>query len=172
MQDLNAIAGTVGALVGVVVGGWLTARSQRTLLKETQRQSGIQARESAYSDFLVAYRGFRRFRMHEPATVRLVERFGGRKAAPLIDGAGSHWEAVDSARARLELLAGDRISSDTWWAVHRSVMDIARSRGTCGPGEIPDELIHAAAAAETQFIQAARQDLIRSGAVTQFVPEG
>ena len=137
MQDLSAIAGTVGALVGVVLGGWLTARSQRTLLKESQRQSGIQARESAYSDFLVA----------------------------------NHWEAVDSARARLELLAGDRIPSDTWWKVHRSFMAIARVRATCGPGEVPDELVHAAATAEAQFIQAAREDLIRSGAVTQFLSE-
>jgi hypothetical protein len=169
MQDLSAIAGTAGALVGVVLGGWLTARSQRTLLKESQRQSGIQARESAYSDFLVAYRRFRRFLMTEPAEVRLVERPEGRKAAPLIDGAGNHWEAVDSARARLELLAGDRIPGDTWRKVTRSVMDIARARATCGPGEVPDELIHAAATAEAQFIQAAREDLIRSGAVTQFV---
>ena len=76
MQDLSAIAGTVGALVGVVLGGWLTARSQRTLLKESQRQTGIQARESAYSDFLVAYRRFRRFLMTESAEVRLVERPG------------------------------------------------------------------------------------------------
>jgi hypothetical protein len=169
MQDLSAIAGTVGALAGVVLGGWLTARSQRTLLKESQRQSGIQARESAYSDFLVAYRRFRRFLMTEPTAVRLVERPEGRKAAPLIDGAGNHWEAVDSARARLELLAGDRIPSDTWWKVHNSFMAIARIRATCGPGEIPDELINAAYTAERQLIQAAREDLIRSGAVTKFV---
>ena len=125
MQDLSAMAGTAGVLVGVVLGGWLTARSQRTPLKESQRQSGIQARESAYSDFLVAYRRFRRFLMTEPAEVRLVERPEGRKAAPLIDGAGNHWDAVDSARARLELLAGDRIPGDTWRKVTRSVMDIA-----------------------------------------------
>jgi hypothetical protein len=146
-----------------------TARSQRTLLKESERQSGIQARESAYSDFLVAYRRFRRFLMTEPAEVRLVERPEGEKAAPLIDGAGNYWEAVDTARARLELLAGDRIPSDTWWKVHRSFMAIARVRATCGPGEVPDELVHAAHTAETQFIQAAREDLIRSRAVTQFV---
>jgi len=169
MQDLSAIAGTLGALVGVVLGGWLTARSQRTLLKESQRQSGLQARESAYADFLVAYRRFRRFLMTERAEVRLVERPEGEKAAPLIDGAGNYWEAVDTARARLELLAGDRIPSDTWWKVHRSFMAIARVRATCGPGEVPDELVNAAHTAETQFIQAAREDLIRSGAVTQFV---
>lgn len=169
MPELSAIAGTVGALVGVVLGGWLAARSQRTLLKESQRQAGIQARESAYAEYLVAYRRFRRFLMHGPVEVRLVERPDGEKAAPLIDGAGNHWEAVDGARARLELLAGDRIPGDTWWGVHRSVMAIARIRGTCGPGEVPDELVHAAATAEAQFIEAARKDLIMSGAITQFV---
>jgi hypothetical protein len=46
-------------------------------------------------------------------------------------------------------------------------MDIARIRATCRAGEIPDELIHAASAAEAQFIQVARDELIRSGAVTQ-----
>jgi hypothetical protein len=48
-------------------------------------------------------------------------------------------------------------------------MAIARIRGTCGPGEVPDELVHAAATAEAQFIEAARKDLIMSGAITQFV---
>jgi len=166
VQALSTIAGTVGALVGVILGGWLTARSQRTLLKESQRQSAIQARESAYTEFLVAYRRFRRFLMTEPTGVRLVGRPGGEKAAPLIDGAGGYWESVDSSRARLEILAGDRIPSDTWWNVHHSFMAIARMRATCGPGEVPDELIHAAASAEADFIQAARDELIASGAIT------
>jgi hypothetical protein len=94
MQDLSAIAGTVGALARVVLGGWLAARSQRALLKESQRQSGIQARESAYAEFLVAYRRFRRFLIHEQVQVRLVERPGGEKAAPLIEGASNHWEVL------------------------------------------------------------------------------
>jgi hypothetical protein len=166
MQAWSTVAGTVGALVGVVLGVWLTARSQRTLLKESQRQSAIQARESAYTDFLVAYRRFRRFLMNETTEVRLVERPGGEKAAPLINGAVDYWESVDSSRARLEILAGDRIPRDTWWNVHRAFMAIARVRAACGPGEIPDELIHAASAAEAEFIQTARDELITSGAIT------
>ena len=47
-----------------------------------------------------------------------------------------------------------------------TVMAIARARAACGPGQIPDDLIHAAAAAKTEFIQAARDELIKSGAVT------
>jgi hypothetical protein len=109
--------------------------------------------------------------MTEPVEVRLVERAPGRKDAPLIDGAKNHWEATDRARARLELLAGDRIPSETLWAVIFSFMDIARARATYGPGEVPDELIHAASAAETEFIQVARKDLARPRAVTQFVSE-
>jgi hypothetical protein len=167
---LSAIVGTVGALVGVILGGWWTARSQRTLLKESQRQSAIQARESAYTEFLVAYRRFRRFLMNEATEVRLVGRPGGEKAAPLIDGAADYWASIDSSRARLEILAGDRIPSDTWWNVHRSFMAIARVRATCGPGEIPDELIHAASTAEAEFIQAARDELIVSGAITPLAP--
>ena len=41
--------------------------------------------------------------------------------------------------------------------------------GACGPGEVPDDLVHAAAAAEAEFIQAARDELIRSGAITPLV---
>ena len=85
----------------MALGAWGAARSQRTLLKETQRQSAVQARESAYTEFLVAYRRFRRFLMTEPVEVRLVERPEGEKAAPLIDKAGDYWESVDSARASL-----------------------------------------------------------------------
>jgi len=63
------------------------------------------------------------------------------------------------------------VERPAWWNVHRTFMAIACARATCGPGEVPDELIHAASAAETQFIKAAREDLIKSGAVTQFVSE-
>jgi hypothetical protein len=104
--------------------------------------------------------------MTEPAEVRLVERPGGEKAAPLIDGAGDYWNSIDSAIARLEILAGDRIPRDKWRKVHRTFMDIARMRAACGPGEIPDELIDAAAAAEAEFIKTARDELIMSGAIT------
>ena len=166
MEALSTIAGTIGALGGVILGVWLTARSQRNLLKESQRLSAVQARETAYTEYLVAYRRFRRFLMTEPIEVNLVGRPGGEKAAPLIDGAGGYWDSIDSARARLEILAGDRIPRDTWRKVHRAFMAIARVRASCGPGEIPDEMIDSAAAAEAEFIQTARDELILSGAIT------
>ena len=159
MQDLSAILGAVCALAGVALGGWLTARSQRTMLQASHREANVRARESAYSEFIVAYRKFRRFLMTEPGEVRLVERAGGKKAAPLINGARDYWEAVEHARAKLELLAGDRIPQDMRRNVHQCFMAIARVRASCGPGEIPDSLVEAAQAAESAFLQAARKDL-------------
>jgi len=104
--------------------------------------------------------------MTEPTEVQLVERPGSEKAAPLIDEAGGYWESIDSCRARLEIIADDRIARDKWRNVHRSFMVIAHIRASCGPGGFPDELIDAAAVAETDFIRAAQDELIETGAVT------
>jgi hypothetical protein len=161
MVDLTVLAGTVGALGGVALGSWLTARSQRTLLRESHLQARIEARELAYSEFLGAYRQFRRYIMNEPVNIRLVERSSGRPAVPIIDGSAHYWEAVENATARLVLLAGDRMSPDIWNAVRLAFYDIARARAIHEPGAVPDEIIHASRSAEYDFARVAREDLLR-----------
>jgi hypothetical protein len=165
MMNLSIVFGTVGALAGVVLGAWLTGRSQRALLKESHRQAAITARETAYSEFLAAYRQFRRFVQTEPVKVQLVHRRSGRQSIPVIAQAGIHWEAVENATAKLEILAGDRMSHEVWRTVIDRFYDVARARASCEPGEVPDEIVASARAAETQFAHAARQDLMKSGAL-------
>lgn len=167
MLDPSTFIGTAGALVGVGLGGWLTGRSQRAVLKESHHQMAIAARESAYSDFLAAHRQFRRFLQTEPVEVRLVPRTSGRSSVPVIAQAATYWEAVENATARLAIIVGDRIPDEAWRGVVDAFYDIARARASCQPGGVPDEIISSARAAELRFAQAAREELTSSGAIAR-----
>ena len=135
-------------------------------LKESHRQAGIAARETAYAEFLSSHRQFRRFIQTEPVKVTLVER-PGKLPVPVIERSASYWEAAESTGARLETLAGERVPRDIWHGVIRAFDDVARARASCGPGEVPDEIILRCQAAEKTFADAARQDLIKSGAASK-----
>jgi hypothetical protein len=162
MADFSSLVGVVGALAGVGLGSWLASRSQRALLRESRRQARIDARESAYSEYLSTHRQFRRYIMTESVKIRLIERTPGVRATPVIDAAGRYWELVENATARLEIVAGDRIPRNVWHAIRVSLYDIAIARAHCGPGEVPDEIVEAARIADREFVRAVREELLAS----------
>jgi hypothetical protein len=159
---MSALLGVVGALVGVLLGGWLSTRGQVRLLKETQHEADRQFRAQAYIDYLTAQRRLRRFLLEEAAEVKLLTHVGrAQGTTPVIENAAAHWEAVERARSSMEIWPGaDKIrpSSD---AVLLALYDVARARASCPPGRVPMPIVDAARAAEHEFADAARQDLER-----------
>jgi hypothetical protein len=162
MADLTVLIGTVGALAGVGLGSWSTARYQRALFRDTHRLANVTARESAYQDFLTTARQFRRFMMTQPMTVRLIERPGGRPSTPVIDDPGTHWEDLDAAQAKLAILAGDREINSVASEVTDAIYSLIRARASYTQGEIPDEIIALGRDAEKKFARTAREDLTYS----------
>lgn len=162
MADIGVLVGTVGALAGVGLGSWLTARSQQALLRDNHRLANVAARESAYEEFLATARQFRRFLMTQPMQVRVIERTDSRPGTPVIDEPGDHWAALDAAQAKLAILAGDSEPHHVSSEVLHGIYEIARARTIYAEGEIPDEIISIGRAAEKKFARAAREDLIRS----------
>jgi hypothetical protein len=157
-MDLDVVLGMAGTLIGVGLGGMLGARSQRRLLQDSHALTQRAARESIYVEYLSAYRQFRRFVMTEPVHIQLVPR-AGHPDVPVIPGSHPYWEAVEAARARLDIVAGHK----PIWAVGERLADclsdIARAQATHPPGQIPDTTIAKALDAEREFAQAARTDL-------------
>jgi hypothetical protein len=164
MADLSALVGAAGALVGVGLGAWLTARAQRSLLREYHRQAHIDAQKLAYSEFLSTHRQFRRYIMTEPVKVRLIERAPGVPPTPVIDNVARYWESIENATAKMEIVGADGIPYDVWHAVRASFYDIARARANYELGEVPEEIVEAARAAEREFVRAVREDLLASEA--------
>ncbi len=73
-MSLGLLIGTIGALAGVALGSWLSARAQRSLFLETRRQAIRQVQLEACMAFLEAYRKLRSFVLDEAEHVELVRR--------------------------------------------------------------------------------------------------
>jgi len=163
---IAALAGTIGTLAGVLLGFLLNSRA-------AQRQSNIQARrevqlarEVAYVEFLAAHRQFRRFILTSPGGVRLVEVAEGGPPTPVIDSAESQWQALETAAARLQIIAVGAAPGvlEAAAKLRAAMYDLARARAkVTAPGAVGREPIRAARGAEDDFARAAKSDLERLG---------
>ncbi len=161
MIDASVVIGSASALGGVVLGSWLSGRIQRQTLDKSRRQEARQAREQAYVDFLAAHRQFRRFLYTEPVSVHLVPHADGcGTTTPVVEGAAKHWEAVETANARVQIVAGSSAVDAAALAVIRGLYDVARARVNCEPGALPWDVVRSAREAENDFARAAQQDLV------------
>ena len=157
-MDVSVAVGVAATLLGVVLGSLLGARSQRQLLRDTHAKSDRAARETAYVEYLSACRQFRRYILTEAVDIRLVVR-PGQLTVPVIPGSHTYDEAIESARARLDILAGHR---PVWAAgedVARYLNAIAQARAVHPPGGVPDDIVLRAREAERTFAKVAREDL-------------
>jgi len=158
-MDWGVVTGLVGALGGVALGGWLSDRSQRRLLRESRELEGLKTLQEAYVAFLAAYRQFRRFLITQPVDVRVMTVDG--EDVAVIEGASERWEAADSAYARVQLLVGGSEVDAAARTVGRAVRRVAVARGAYGPGQVPGDLLRLCTTAEAAFAEAARADLAR-----------
>jgi hypothetical protein len=136
-----------------------------------QRQSDMQAwrevrqaREAAYVDLLAAHRQFRRFILTSPDGVRLVDVAEGGPPTPVIDGADSQWDVLETATARLQIIAAGATPEVRKAAarLRRAMYDLARARAKAGaPGAVPHEAVLMAREAEEDFARAGQADLDR-----------
>jgi hypothetical protein len=159
---ITTLVGTLGTLAGVVLGFWLNSRAAQRQSYTQARREVRQAREAVYVEFLAAHRQFRRFILTSPAGVHLVDVAEGGPPTPVIDGAESQWEVLETAAARLQIVASGATAEAREAAakVRRAMYDLARARAEAvGPGAVRREPIRAARRAEDDFARAAQADL-------------
>jgi hypothetical protein len=163
-MDVTALVGVLGALGGVVLGSLLSSRSQMRMQREARAHALIDAKRTAYVEYLSTLRQFRRFILHlDPQRISVVEGSGSpRGAIPIIDGADSYWDAVERARSQLWIAAGYnsavREASDK---VMDAIYVIAREQATHPIGALPATVIDISRHAEQDFARVAHQDLTR-----------
>ncbi|BCJ77002.1 hypothetical protein CS0771_65460 [Catellatospora sp. IY07-71] len=160
----TVVIGVAGTLLGVVLGSVLSARAQLQLQWQAHRQSELAARREAYAEYLSTLRRFRRFILHlPPDDISVVEGSGSpRGAIPLIKGADEYWDAVETARSRLWIVAGHdsdvRRASD---AVMDALYVIAREQASHKAGALPAVIVDVSREAEQRFANVAWLDLNR-----------
>ena len=175
MAVITTLVGTVGTLAGVVIGFLLNSRAAQRHSDMQARREVRQARETAYVELLAAHRQFRRFLLTSPGGVRLVDVAGGGPPTPVMDGAEGQWQALETAAARLQIIAvGAAPEVREAAAKMRATMyDLARARARAvAPGAVPREPIRVARGAEDDFARAAQADLERLERSHKSWPDG
>ena len=166
MAVLTTAVGTFGTLAGVVIGFLLNSRATQRRYEMQARREVVQAREAAYVELLAAHRHFRRFILTSSGEFRLVEVAEGSQPTPVMDGAASLWEALETAAARVQIIAAEAIPKvgEASARMRATMYELARARAKAvAAGSVPREPIWAAREAEEDFVQAAQADLVRLG---------
>ncbi|MEU6381672.1 hypothetical protein [Streptomyces sp. NPDC046909] len=149
------------ALLGVVLGGWLSIHNQDRLWQRDHARQWRDIRLAVYKDFVAAYRQYIAFTLEPTANITAV-RFphSPEKLTPFFDQAGRPYkERLETAATAVRLVSE---SLDTLRAardVVRSVREIAASRATHSEGALPAEPFQQLWSAQHTFLLAVRAEL-------------
>jgi hypothetical protein len=156
----NAITAVV-ALLGVVIGGWLTVRNQERSWQREHARQWRDIRLAAYDDFLAACRQYIAFTLEPTAKIIAVphpREPGG--MMPFFDEVGRPYkEKLESTFTAVRLVSELPDTVRTCVGVVNAARQIAAARATFSEAELPSEPFKTLWSAEQQFLIAARQEL-------------
>ncbi|MFD9302961.1 hypothetical protein ACFWCB_09800 [Streptomyces sp. NPDC060048] len=156
----TAITGAV-ALLGVVVGGWLSIRNQDRLWHRDHARQWRDIRLAAYKDFVLAYRQYVAFALESTANITAVPhpRIPG-ELMPYFDQEGRPYkEGLEGASTAVRLVSESPDTLNAAADVVRSVRQIAAARATCSEAALPPEAFERLWTAQKAFLLATRKEL-------------
>ena len=159
MEFILTLVGSVSALVGVALGGILTARAQRRS-QESQMSFALRGeRRDALVQFLASIRQFRRFLMYSDVEFEIVEPTKFSKGTVLVEGRAKYDAALDEAYTRLLIVVGTSSLIEEASRLTVRINEFIRLRAEHGIGNVPNEIIRDFRAAELEFAETARAEL-------------
>jgi hypothetical protein len=140
-MNFSLLIGTAGALAGVGLGSWLSARAQHALFQENRRQAMRQSQLDACIAFLEAYRKLVRFILIEAQNPLFEER----------NAADARLTAIISSSSPIRLAAN---------VLNVAFRQLVHARAEFGYGGVPVEIVSGLRAAEDQFSHAVYEQLV------------
>ncbi|MEU5262574.1 hypothetical protein [Amycolatopsis sp. NPDC021455] len=161
MSVIGNVITAVVALLGVVLGGWLTLRNQdRSWSREHARQ-WRDIRLETYNEFLAAYRQYVAFTLEPTAKIaaiphpRLPDQM-----MPFFDEAGRPYkEKFESALTAVRLVSDLPDTVRTCVYLVRAARQVAAARATLSEADLTSDSFANLWSAEKEFLAAAREEL-------------
>jgi hypothetical protein len=159
MSDLAVMLGPVAALLGVVLGGLLTSRSQMQRWQREEDHKEREAIRTACAGYVAAARRYAGYIKNVNARVTVVP--GNTPDDARIHALDDPALLMDLETASASVLLAVRSSTTVTCArdVRRVLADLAVARADRPGTGLPDELLATLRAAEAAFINAARVEL-------------
>ncbi|MFE4576814.1 hypothetical protein [Streptomyces chartreusis] len=149
------------ALLGVLLGGWLSLRNQDRLWQRDHARQWRDIRLAAYKDFVVATRAYVTYAAEPSVGVTAVPHPRVPDTLmPVFDTAGRPYvERLDAASTTVRLVSESPQTIRATGAVVGSARQIAAARAAHADPELPVENFVALWSALQAFLTAARQEL-------------
>jgi hypothetical protein len=158
-QLASALIAATGAILGVIVGGVISLRTQRTSLEMTTRAASHREKLSVCVAYLASIRNYRRYVMYTDVQTKEIEATEGSKGTILIEGSASYEAAANEALVRVLILADSDVISDAALALSRHLGLLLRHRVREGVGQIPDQIVLECRSQEEEFARLVRTEL-------------
>ncbi|MFC0104921.1 hypothetical protein [Kibdelosporangium aridum] len=161
MSIIGNVITAVVALLGVVIGGWLTVRNQERSWQREHSRQWRDIRLAAYNEFLAACRQYIAFTLEPTAKITAVPhpREPG-QMMPFFDEAGRPYkEKLESAFTAVRLVSELPDTVRTVVTVVNRARQIAAARATHSEADLPSEPFKVLWSAEQEFLIAARLEL-------------
>jgi hypothetical protein len=163
---LVALIGTVGTLLGVVIGAVLTSRQQSATWDRERARIRESERREVYARFLTAAREWRAVSMG--AEVRIIT--GSPISRSRHADGGQSGARTLALRSEVALVAQSPKTIAESIDLVRTLTRLAEARASHAAGSIPDNIVQACRDAERSFLLAARADLGSSGFAAEDFP--
>jgi hypothetical protein len=161
-MDLVSSATTaIATLIGVLIGGWLSIRSQDRLWSRDSARQWRDIRLNAYTNFLAAFRAYVAFVSEPTAKITAVPhpRDLG-ELMPFFDERGTPYKEEFEATTMAARLVSD--FTETHVAIKHvltAARRVAAERATRAAGEVSSEAFKELWAAQHDFVNASRREL-------------
>ncbi|GAA3390821.1 hypothetical protein GCM10020369_46290 [Cryptosporangium minutisporangium] len=142
------------------LGGRLSERRDRFLLRATQEREERRERLDACIEFLASFRRYRAMLLTEDPEVELPPGRPAGAEVAFIKNSREYSDAAQGATARLLLVEGGE--SAVVLAAQRvsaSLHQLAVARGRQGPGALPDDVVERSRHAEQEFARVVQAEL-------------
>ncbi|MGW0180800.1 hypothetical protein [Nocardia sp. NPDC003345] len=160
MNVISTLVTAAAALIGVLVGGWITIRNQD---RQWQREHARQWRDirlATYTEFVSAYREYVAFALEPTANIVVRPHPRVPELMPFFDGAGRPYkERLEAAMASMRLVCESDASRLASSRVVSAVRQIAAARSATSADAVDPALFAELYAAQYEFINTARAEV-------------
>lgn len=160
VNALSALLSPLSAVIGVIIGGYITFRSQARQKNVEFEIAVFHRKQDACIALLQAVRRYRRYAMYNDVPVREVPGNETTKGTWAIEGSEPYIQAYDEAISQLSIVMTSAEVVEVARDAHWKLLKLLRSRARDGFGQIPTEVVHACRAAETKFAEVSRRALL------------
>jgi hypothetical protein len=158
MQISLTIIGPVFAILGVLVGGAITSRTQRRNQEIVYLTAVERERQDACVQFLTAVRQYRRFLMYSAPTIEEVPPSEASKGTVIVSGGTEYYANLDEAFSRLLIIVRSDVIIAEANVMNTLLNNFVRLCARHGKGMVPNEHVREFRAAERSFASLVRAE--------------